>query len=104
VVDALVAESCRDLLGSQGDGVLPIWAGIGDWPALRLYPAWQGVMVPTGTPDDDVAKLNAIINKALADEKVSSWLAGVDYQNMKGIGVKEANAYLRSPFRNGEKS
>jgi tripartite-type tricarboxylate transporter receptor subunit TctC len=69
-------------------------AGFPGFMELSDWVSWQGIIVPKGTPDDVVAKLNAIINKTLADEKVSSWLAGVDYQNMKDTDVKEANAYF----------
>jgi tripartite-type tricarboxylate transporter receptor subunit TctC len=61
---------------------------------LADWVSWQDIMVPKGIPDDVIAKLNAIINKTLADKKVPSWLAGVEYHNMKGTDVKEASAYF----------
>jgi tripartite-type tricarboxylate transporter receptor subunit TctC len=41
---------------------------------------WNAILAPAGTPQPIVEKLNAAINKALADEKVSSALekAGID--------------------------
>jgi len=47
-------------------------AGLRDYVAV----GWQGTMVPAGTPAAAVERLNAEINKALADPEVKASLAG----------------------------
>ena len=47
-------------------------AGLRDYVAV----GWQGIMVPAGTPAAAVERLNAEINKALADPEVKASLAG----------------------------
>ena len=56
--------------------------------------AWQGLMVPAGTPADIVQKLNAAVNKALKDPQVLEKLA---QQGTEALGStpQEYGAYLQ---------
>lgn len=47
-------------------------AGLKDYVAV----GWQGIMVPAGTPTAVITRLNAEINKALADPALRSTLSG----------------------------
>jgi tripartite-type tricarboxylate transporter receptor subunit TctC len=57
--------------------------------------AWQGVVVPAGTPQDIVTRLNAELNKALQDAGVRARLAA---QGADGLGGSPAEyaAYIRA--------
>lgn len=57
--------------------------------------AWQGVLVPAGTPAEIVARLNAEINKALADAGVRGRLAAQGADVFGGSAAEYAT-YLRS--------
>lgn len=57
--------------------------------------AWQGIVVPTGTPADIIQKLNAEVNKALANPDVRSRLAAQGADILGGSPAEYA-AYLRS--------
>lgn len=57
--------------------------------------AWQGVVVPTGTPADIIQKLNAEVNKALANPDVRSRLAAQGADILGGSPAEYA-AYLRA--------
>jgi len=56
--------------------------------------AWQGVMVPAGTPEPVVQRLNAEINKALQNPGLREKLA-VQGAEPLGSSVQEYGAYLR---------
>jgi tripartite-type tricarboxylate transporter receptor subunit TctC len=57
--------------------------------------AWQGVVVPAGTPQDVVARLNAEINKALQDPGVRAKLAAQGADVYGGSSAEYA-AYIRA--------
>lgn len=57
--------------------------------------AWQGIVVPTGTPADIIQKLNAEVNKALANPDVRSRLAAQGADILGGSPAEYA-AYLRT--------
>jgi tripartite-type tricarboxylate transporter receptor subunit TctC len=57
--------------------------------------AWQGIVVPTGTPADIIQKLNAEVNKALAHPDVRSRLAAQGADILGGSPAEYA-AYLRT--------
>jgi tripartite-type tricarboxylate transporter receptor subunit TctC len=57
--------------------------------------AWQGIVVPTGTPADIIQKLNGEVNKALAHPDVRSRLAAQGADILGGSSAEYA-AYLRS--------
>jgi len=52
---------------------------------------WQGIMAPARTPPATVARLNAAVNAALADEEVKSRLAGMGARPTPG----DVAAYAR---------
>lgn len=56
--------------------------------------AWQGVMVPAGTPAPVVQRLNAEINKALQNPDMREKLAGQGAEPL-GSTVEEYGEYLR---------
>ncbi len=66
-------------------------AGISGFEAA----AWQGIVVPTGTPSEIVQKLNAEVNKALAHPDIRSRLAAQGADILGGTPAEYA-AYLRS--------
>ena len=66
-------------------------AGISGFEAA----AWQGIVVPTGTPNEIVQKLNAEVNKALAHPDIRSRLAAQGADILGGTPAEYA-AYLRS--------
>ena len=57
--------------------------------------AWQGVVVPAGTPQEIVTRLNAEINKALQDPGVRARLAGQGADVLGGTPAEYA-AYIRA--------
>lgn len=57
--------------------------------------AWQGVVVPAGTPNEIVNKLNLEINKALMDQMVRARLAGQG-ADVLGSTPAEYAAYIRA--------
>lgn len=65
-------------------------SGIQDFDAA----AWQGVMVPTGTPADIINRLNAELNKALAHPDVKAKLAAQGADILGGSAADYA-AHLR---------
>lgn len=66
-------------------------AGISGFEAA----AWQGIVVPTGTPHEIVQKLNAEVNKALTHPDIRSRLAAQGADILGGTPAEYA-AYLRS--------
>lgn len=66
-------------------------AGISGFEAA----AWQGIVVPTGTPNEIVQKLNAEVNKALTHPDIRSRLAAQGADILGGTPTEYA-AYLRS--------
>jgi len=66
-------------------------AGISGFEAA----AWQGIVVPTGTPNEIVQKLNAEVNKALAHPDIRSRLAAQGADILGGTPAEYA-AYLRT--------
>ena len=66
-------------------------AGISGFEAA----AWQGIVVPTGTPNEIVQKLNAEVNKALAHPDIRSRLAAQGADILGGTPAEYA-AYMRS--------
>lgn len=66
-------------------------AGISGFEAA----AWQGIVVPTGTPNEIVQKLNAEVNKALTHPDIRSRLAAQGADILGGTTAEYA-AYLRS--------
>ena len=66
-------------------------AGISGFEAA----AWQGIVVPTGTPNEIVQKLNAEVNKALMHPDIRSRLAAQGADILGGTPAEYA-AYLRS--------
>lgn len=57
--------------------------------------AWQGVVVPAGTPQDIVTRLNSELNRALADAGVRQRLA-VQGADALGGTAAEYGAYIRA--------
>ena len=57
--------------------------------------AWQGIVVPTGTPAEIIQKLNAEVNKALAHPDIRSRLAAQGADIFGGTPAEYA-AYLRT--------
>jgi tripartite-type tricarboxylate transporter receptor subunit TctC len=57
--------------------------------------AWQGIVVPTGTPAEIIQKLNAEVNKALASPDIRSRLAAQGADILGGTPA-EYTAYLRT--------
>ena len=57
--------------------------------------AWQGIVVPTGTPVEIIQKLNAEVNKALAHPDIRARLAAQGADILGGTSAEYA-AYLRS--------
>jgi len=57
--------------------------------------AWQGVVVPAGTPAEIVTRLNAEINKAMQDAGVRARLAGQG-ADVLGSTPGEYAAYIRA--------
>ena len=57
--------------------------------------AWQGMVVPTGTPVEIIQKLNAEVNKALAHPDIRARLAAQGADILGGTSAEYA-AYLRS--------
>ena len=57
--------------------------------------AWQGIVVPTGTPADIIQKLNAEVNKALAYPDLRSRLAAQGAEILGGTPADYA-AHLRT--------
>lgn len=57
--------------------------------------AWQGVVVPAGTPTEIVTRLNAEINKAMQDAGVRARLAGQGADVLGGTPAEYA-AYIRA--------
>ena len=66
-------------------------AGISGFEAA----AWQGIVVPTGTPSEIVQKLNDEVNKALTHPDIRSRLAAQGADILGGTPAEYA-AYLRS--------
>ena len=66
-------------------------AGISGFEAA----AWQGIVVPAGTPNEIVQKLNAEVNKALTHPDIRSRLAAQGADILGGTPAEYA-AYLRS--------
>ena len=66
-------------------------AGISGFEAA----AWQGIVVPTGTPNEIVQKLNAEVNKALMHPDIRSRLAAQGADILGGTPAEYAT-YLRS--------
>jgi tripartite-type tricarboxylate transporter receptor subunit TctC len=44
------------------------------------FAAWEGLWVPKGTPEDIIAKLNAALRDAMADEAVRRRLAALAFE------------------------
>ena len=57
--------------------------------------AWQGIVVPTGTASDIIARLNAEVNKVLAHPDVRARLAAQGADTFGGTPAEYA-AYIRS--------
>ncbi len=57
--------------------------------------AWQGIVVPTGTPADIIQKLNTEVNKALAHPDVRARLAAQGAEILGGTTTEYAN-HLRT--------
>jgi tripartite-type tricarboxylate transporter receptor subunit TctC len=57
--------------------------------------AWQGIVVPAGTPPDIVARLNAEVNKALQSADLRARLAAGGSEPLGGTSEQYA-AYIRS--------
>jgi tripartite-type tricarboxylate transporter receptor subunit TctC len=57
--------------------------------------AWQGIVVPTGTPADIVQKLNTEVNKALAHPDLRARLAAQGSEILGGTPAEYA-AHLRT--------
>ncbi len=76
-------------LAVTGDETLE---GMEDVPSLAElgFPgytgSWQGLFVPTGTPDEVIERLRAAVDKALADDDVLQRLANI---RMKPVGGAE---------------
>lgn len=57
--------------------------------------AWQGIVVPAGTPNDIVTKLNSTVNQILAQKEFRAKLTGSGSELYGGTPA-EYGAYLRS--------
>jgi tripartite-type tricarboxylate transporter receptor subunit TctC len=57
--------------------------------------AWQGIVVPAGTPPEIVARLNAEVNKALQSADLRARLAAGGSEPLGGTSEQYA-AYIRS--------
>jgi tripartite-type tricarboxylate transporter receptor subunit TctC len=64
-------------------------------PRLKnfLYPTWAGLLVKAGTPDAQVARLQAALAKALADPKVKAGIEGSGSSVAKPLNLEQADAF-----------
>ena len=60
--------------------------------------AWQGVVVPAGTPKEIVARLNAEVNRAAQNPELRARLAAQGSEVLGGTSEQYA-AYLRSELQ-----
>ena len=76
----------------------------GTWPPLKNIPSlsslgysgikqngWNGLMVPIGTPDEIVRKLNETLNNGLRSEKAKNILESIAWQTSEGTPENMAN-------------
>lgn len=64
--------------------------------------SWQGILVPTGTPDEIVQKLHAAIVQVMNDAEVKSRLAEVGAIATSSASPKEFLNYIREDARKWE--
>lgn len=64
-------------------------------PRLKsfLYPTWAGLLVKAGTPDAEVARLHAALDKALADPKVKAGIEGSGSGVAKPMSRDQADTF-----------
>lgn len=69
-----------------------------DEQGVKGYEAytWHMVMVPSGTPAAVVARLNEVVNRAIAEPEVRQKLGETQFMNIKGGSPAEAAAFLKS--------
>ncbi len=60
--------------------------------------AWQGVLVPTGTPQPVIDRLNAEFNKAVASTEVRAKLAAQGAEPLGGTAAEYAT-YIRNEIQ-----
>lgn len=60
--------------------------------------AWQGIMVPTGTPPDVIARLNTAVNRALKNPEVLAKLAQQGTEAL-GSSPEQYGAYLQKELK-----
>jgi tripartite-type tricarboxylate transporter receptor subunit TctC len=59
------------------------------------YGAWSGVMAPVGTPKPIVAKMNAVLNKALQDPELRDKIMSTSAE-VRGSSEQEYAAFLKA--------
>jgi tripartite-type tricarboxylate transporter receptor subunit TctC len=59
------------------------------------YGAWSGVMAPVGTPKPIVAKMNAVLNKALQDPELRDKIISTSAE-VRGSSEQEYAAFLKA--------
>ena len=87
-VDTLV------LAGPKSVGALP---GVPNEPKWTYTTTW-GVMAPPGTPADRVKILNAALNKATADPKITAMVTKIALAQMRQTPA-EAQAYVEAAIK-----
>jgi tripartite-type tricarboxylate transporter receptor subunit TctC len=72
-----VAQGNLTLLGVASEKPSPVVPGA---PTINqsvpgfVSEAWFGLLAPAGTPDAAVAKINAAVQKVMADDGIRAWL------------------------------
>jgi tripartite-type tricarboxylate transporter receptor subunit TctC len=64
-------------------------------PNFEAY-TWNGLFVPAGTPAAALNRLNAELNKALADPEIAGRIAGFGAVGIGGGTPSEAEAFARA--------
>lgn len=89
---------CIGVTGPKRNAALPDVPSVGDTVQGFEVVSWFGVVAPAKFPPDVVARIDAEIQKALADpafrQKVQS-----DGTEVVGLGHKEFPAYLRQDLQ-----
>jgi tripartite-type tricarboxylate transporter receptor subunit TctC len=96
-IKALAVASPTELTGLPG---VPTVAGSG-FPGFEAW-AWQGFVVPAGTPTDVVAKLNASYLVAIKNPEILAKLTGAGIDVLQSTPA-EFSAYMRSETEKWEK-
>lgn len=85
-------------LSSEKTEMLPESTPMGAQSDIYTLSAWSGISGPSGLPSDIVAKLNAALNKALADETVKQKLSTFGMQASGGTPA-EFDQFVRKQLK-----